>query len=107
MVSERGGRWQSSDLTFGPVGRVVCTLLLLAVPLWFLQYGGLFGIVGAVVWCGWVLPRAWRDVWRRAALPATDLTVLRDETRRRLAEEQRERPPHPAFDQDAPPPPRW
>lgn len=88
MRVERGSRWQTSVTTFGPVGRVVVTALLLAVLAWFLLYAGVFGLVGAVVWVGWVLPRALRDVWRRAELPATGLTRLRDETRREQPQEK-------------------
>ena len=106
-MSEAGNRWQRSVLTFGPVGRVVCTLFLMGVLAWFLLYGGLFGIAGAVVWIGWVLPRALRDTWRRAALPPTELTLLRDETARRNAEQARQRPTHPAFDEEATRPTRW
>ena len=94
-------------LTFGPIGRVVCTLFLVGVLAWFVVYGGLFGIAGAVIWCGWVLPRALRDTWRRAALPSTELTRLRDQTVRQLAEQQRSRPTHPVFDAEATRPTRW
>ena len=94
-------------LTFGPLGRTVCTVLLLGVPALFLLWGGLFGAVGALVWCGWVLPGALRDTWRRAALPATDLTRLRDATARELAEQRRPRPDHLALDPEARPPTRW
>src|SRR3954454_1119186 len=106
-MSERGNRLQSSVLTFGPVGRVVCTLVIVGVLAWFVLYGGLFGMAAAVIWCGWVLPRALRDTWRRAALPATDLTRLRDETARQLADEQRPLRSHALFDPDASPPKRW
>jgi len=106
-LSQAGSRWQGSVLTFGPVGRVVCTLLLIVVLAWFLMYGGLFGIAGAVVWCGWVLPRALRDTWRQAALPSTELTRLRDETARQFAEQTRPRPTHAAFNEHTKPPTRW
>ncbi|HUR15273.1 MAG TPA: hypothetical protein VM097_12360 [Mycobacteriales bacterium] len=106
-MSEPGSRLQASVLTFGPVGRVITTLVLLAVPAWFLLYGGLFGLVGVVTWVGWVLPRALRDTWRRAALPSTELTRLRDEAARQAQDERRARADHPAFDQDQPPPSRW
>jgi hypothetical protein len=106
-LSERGNRLQGSVLTFGPVGRILCTVGVLAVLAWFLVFGGLFGVVGAVVWSGWVLPRALRDTWRRAALPSTDLTRCRDEAARQLAEQQRPRTSNPAFDPEAPRPTRW
>ena len=80
---DKGNRRQSSVVTFGPLGRVLTTVALLAVLAWFLR-SGIFGLVGALVWAGWILPRALRDTWRRAPLPSTDLTRLRDETRRAL-----------------------
>lgn len=106
-MSEPGSRFQSSVLTFGPIGRVVVTLVLLAVLAWFLLYGGLFGVVGALVWGGRVMPLALRDVWRRAALPSTDLTRLRDEAAREAENQRRVRADHPVFDGEQPPPARW
>jgi hypothetical protein len=104
-VSNSGTRWQSSVLTFGPVGRLVCTVLLLLVLVWFVVYAGPFGLVGVVVWAGWVLPRALRDTWRRAPLPDTDLSRLREiAAREALEPEQRA---HPVFDPDHQPPGRW
>jgi hypothetical protein len=78
---ERGNRRQRSVTTFGPVGRLLATGAVLLVLAWFLLFGGFFGVAGAVIWVGWVMPRALRDVWRRAELPSTDLTRLRDEAR--------------------------
>ena len=93
-------------MTFGPLGRVVCTVVLLGVPVCLVLYGGLFGVAGLVPWCGWILPWALRDTWRRAALPPTELTLLRDGTARRLAGQQEARQ-HLAFDPDFKPPTRW
>jgi hypothetical protein len=107
VMAELGNRRQASVLTFGPFGRLLCTALLLAVLAWFLLYAGLYGVVGAVVWIGGIMPRALRDIWRRAALPATDLTRLRDATARELALRDRPLKTHAAFDADAPPPRRW
>jgi hypothetical protein len=106
-MSRRGNRLQSSVLTFGPLGRIISSVLVFGVLAWFLMYGGLFGLAGAVVWVGWVMPRALRDIWRRAALPPTDLDKLRAETDRRLRDEERPRAPHPVFDPDADHPTRW
>jgi hypothetical protein len=105
-VSERGNRWQSSVRTFGPVGRAVASLAVLGVLYWYLQLG-LFGLVGALIWGGTVLPWALRDIWRRAVLPETDLTRLRDQAAR--AAERLNDPPrsHLAFDPENPPPSRW
>ena len=56
-------RWRSSSVTFGPVGRIIMTILL------FLPYGLFmmslpFGVVGMIVWTGLLIPGL-RDVWRR------------------------------------------
>lgn len=61
----RHSRWAASSVTFGPVGRLIATALVL-VPLWWsVYYAGPFGIVGLVVWGGVLLPMALRDIWRR------------------------------------------
>jgi hypothetical protein len=107
VVSQRGRRLQSSVLTFGPLGRVVCTAVLFGVLAWFVLYAGLFGIAGAVIWLGWIVPRALRDIWRPAALPPTDLSRLRETAARELAERQRPREAHSAFDEERRHPTRW
>ena len=103
-MSPQGSRWSASAVTFGPLGRVLCTVGLLGVPLWLAVFGGVSGLVGAVVWCGWLAPRALRDTWRRAPLPATDLTRLEEQSRRAAAPPPG---PHPAFDDRAQPLSRW
>ena len=60
-----GSRWVRSDVTFGPVGRLVATGLALAPVWWFVVYGGVFGIVGLIVWVPFLLPWVLRDIWRR------------------------------------------
>jgi hypothetical protein len=88
-------RYSSSQVTFGPVGRLVCTVVVLGIPVWFVKYGSIFGLLGAVTWCVGVLPRAWKDIWRRAPERPTELTALRDAT----AREARQRAePHPLFE---------
>jgi hypothetical protein len=57
-------RWKSGSMTFGPVGRVVMTILIfLPYPLFLLNLP--FGLVGVVLWSG-LVPRALRDIWRPA-----------------------------------------
>jgi hypothetical protein len=101
-VSNHGTRWQSSVVTFGPLGRIAWTLGVLGVLVWFAVYAGPFGIVGIVVWVGWVVPRALKDIWRRAPLPEDDLSRLQQQAQRRPTEQA----PHPVFDGEQPPP-RW
>ena len=104
---ERGTRWQRSVLTFGLGGRLAWTAGLVLVLLWLVFVAGIFGWAAAVIWLGWIMPRALRDLWRPAALPSTDLTRLRDATRRDAASRSRERLDHPTFSEDHPTPRRW
>ena len=53
-------RWTRSATTFGPVGRMVGTVLLLTVGVWL----AVFALVGAAVWWFVVVPWALRDLWR-------------------------------------------
>lgn len=106
-MAERGTRWQSSDVTFGPVGRLVATGVVGLVLVWFAFYAGLFGIPGIIIWGGYFMPRALRDIWRSAPLPPTDLTQLRDEAAREAELKDRVHRPHLALDPDQPPPTRW
>ncbi len=85
---ERGTRFERSVLTFGVGGRLAVSAVVLIPVLWGVSLG-LVGLAGAFLWGIFVLPRALRDVWRPAALPATDLTRLRDQAR--LEREHRER----------------
>lgn len=98
---------QSSVVTFGLTGRVLCTALVLGVLAWFLLFGGLFGVAGAVVWIGWIMPWSLRDIWRRAELPPTALSRLQQATAREIAEQNRSREDHPAFGEEQRPPTRW
>lgn len=56
-------RWAASAVSFGPVGRIVATLLVLLVGVWLL-WASLFGMVGGFLWLGIVTPWALRDIWR-------------------------------------------
>lgn len=85
---ERGTRFERSVLTFGVGGRLAVSGMVL-LPLLLMLSLGLVGVIGAGMWGFFVLPPALRDVWRPAALPATDLTRLRDQARRER--ENRER----------------
>ena len=61
-------RWKKTDGTFGPIGRVVATLLLL-VPLPVLAFAiaSGIGIIGAGLYVLVVMPWALRDIWKRGA----------------------------------------
>lgn len=64
-AQHRTSRWAGSSVTFGPVGRVVVTLLLLCVGPAVLVWGGPGSLVAAILWIAVVLPWALRDVWRK------------------------------------------
>ena len=106
-MAERGSRWESSVVTFGPLGRLVATALVGGVLWWLLFATGMWGLPGVVIWGGYFMPRALRDIWRPAALPATDLTLLRDQAAREAELARRPERTHGAFDPDQPPPTRW
>jgi hypothetical protein len=58
-------RWKSGSTTFGPVGRIVLTLLfLLPYPLFFFDFP--LGLIGAGIWTFVIGPMAMRDIWRPA-----------------------------------------
>jgi hypothetical protein len=56
-------RWKASEITFGPVGRIVATGLVL-VPVLYGLFVNVFFLVAAGIWC-FLLPGVLRDIWRR------------------------------------------
>jgi hypothetical protein len=69
--SVRRSRWRQTPTTFGPAGRVACTLALV-VPLALMAVGGLadpFVWGGAGFWLAVVMPLALRDIWKAGQLP--------------------------------------
>lgn len=67
MAPMRYSRWAGSAVSFGPVGRIVTTVLLcLPVPVFVFGMGAdPYGLVGLGIWVLVVMPWALRDVWRR------------------------------------------
>ena len=100
----RRSRWVSSQVTFGPVGRIVVSLLMLVPLWWFIAYAGVFGIVGVPIWLMKVLPWGLRDIWRPVKLPANDADVIR--AKHELLEQAEAAPTHPSIS-DRSAPPRW
>lgn len=59
-----GTRYGSDSTHFGPIGRVVCTVILFAIPLVMLKIGGFpYGWGFAALWTLFILTRGLRDVW--------------------------------------------
>jgi hypothetical protein len=68
-VTYRRTRWRSTVTTFGPVGRVLMTLLMF-VPMWFFWETAGFAWPGLFIWGLFILPWGLRDIWRRARVRA-------------------------------------
>ncbi len=66
-MSRPTSRWLRSEVTFGPVGRVAWTLVLL-VPIVFALFYNFFFIIAAAIWMA-VVPMAMQDVWRKVKRP--------------------------------------
>ncbi len=70
MVSTR---WKKTPTTFGPLGRVLCTIALF-IPLPLLVIGtivsGGLEIVGLGIWVFVIMPWALRDIWKAGSLPS-------------------------------------
>ena len=73
----RRSRWAKSEITFGPLGRIVATVLAVGLA-WGLWWG--LGIIGILLGLGYVrdaLPQALRDIWRPVRLPPTEQDLIR------------------------------
>jgi hypothetical protein len=64
QAAQTASRWRKGTTTFGPVGRVSWTVVLLVVPVFVGVFGGIGGIVFVGIWCGVILPMALRDLWK-------------------------------------------
>jgi hypothetical protein len=51
--------WAKSDVSFGPVVRILITLVMLVVGVWL----AIFALIGAGLWWLVVMPWAMRDLW--------------------------------------------
>jgi hypothetical protein len=66
----RISRWQRSPLTFGPLGRLLASLVVLA-PLG-LAVLNVFFLLAGLLWL-FILPRVLRDIWRPARVHGAEL----------------------------------
>ena len=69
----RRTRWRKTPTTFGPFGRVACTIGLI-VPFLIMLVGGIvadpFALGGAFIWGAIIMPWALKDIWRAGQLPS-------------------------------------
>jgi hypothetical protein len=66
-------RWRKTPTTFGPVGRLTCTVGLVLMLAFFIVGGIITGgmtLVGAGIWGFVIMPWALRDLWKAGTLPA-------------------------------------
>ncbi len=61
-LARKRSRWAGSEVTFGPVGRMVASVLVL-VPLCFFIFAG--SLIGIAAYGVVVVPWALRDIWRK------------------------------------------
>ncbi|HEY8728571.1 MAG TPA: hypothetical protein VIL94_03240, partial [Acidothermaceae bacterium] len=58
-------RWKKTEGTFGPLGRVIATLLtLIPLPVLAFAIASGIGIIGAGLYVLVVMPLALRDIWK-------------------------------------------
>jgi hypothetical protein len=69
VLGPPGDRWRASEVTFGPIGRMVATVLVTLPLLWFLHNAVPFGFIGAITYGFVIWPWALRDIWRRTRAP--------------------------------------
>lgn len=77
-VYRETSRWVSSEITFGPVGRIVATCLVLAPVVYGIFVNILFALA-AVIWL-FVLPLALRDIWARVTRQLVTVHALASAT---------------------------
>jgi hypothetical protein len=65
----RYSRWEKSDGTFGPFGRVFATfLLLIPLPVLAVTLAIGIGIIGLGIYVVVIMPWALRDIWKKATI---------------------------------------
>ncbi len=67
LTHGRYSRWHKGDTSFGPVGRIVATVVLVVLPtVFFLIIPiGPFGLVGAALWIFVISPMLLRSIWKK------------------------------------------
>jgi hypothetical protein len=93
-----------SAVTFGPVGRVVVSLLMLVPLWWFVVYAPVGAVVFVPIWLVKILPWAMRDIWRPVKLPANAADIIH--ARHELLEQVESAPAHQSIS-ERPAPSRW
>jgi hypothetical protein len=61
-------RWQKGTLTFGPVGRISWTIVVVLLPIFTGIFGGIGGIIFTGVWCTTIGRMALKDIWKKDSI---------------------------------------
>lgn len=67
-------RWLKSEVTYGPVGRVVWTIILVA-PVLFGIFYSIFFLVAGVIWA-FIVPLAFRGLWQKVKNPEYEPPIV-------------------------------
>jgi hypothetical protein len=81
LTKQRYSRWQQSEITFGPVGRVAASFAVVLPLVWLIDYSGIIGIVVGIPVAFKVLPWAYGDIWRKVRVKPTSGDELSSEYR--------------------------
>jgi hypothetical protein len=61
-------RFKKGTLTFGPVGRISWTLVIVILPIFTAVAGGIGGIMFTGLWCTTIARMALKDIWKRDSI---------------------------------------
>jgi hypothetical protein len=84
---QRYSRWQRSEVTFGPVGRILASFVVQLPLIWLIDYSGIIGIVIGVPVAFKVLPWAYGDIWRKVRVRSTPADELSSDYRQTFPED--------------------
>jgi len=65
----RQSRWAATEVSFGPVGRIVVSMAMFLPTAWISTLGLVPALVSAPVYLGVAVPWALRDIWRPVRVP--------------------------------------
>jgi hypothetical protein len=63
-AAQQPSRWRKGTTTFGPVGRISWTVVIVALPIFVGVFGGIAGVVFVGIWVFVIAPMALRDLWK-------------------------------------------
>jgi len=87
LTQQRYSRWAGSEVSFGPVGRIIASFAVLLPFRWLFEYSGIIGIVIGVPVAFKVLPWAYGDIWRKVRMKPTAGDEISTEYRQTFPDE--------------------